>query len=348
VLEDFNLLIPAGEKIALVGTSGSGKSTLVHLIQRFYLPVAGQVLLDGHDISTLNLCWLRQQISVVSQEPMLFGTTIFSNIQQGLIGTKFEHELSANQHGLVINAAKMSNAHDFILKLPQGYETYVGERGTLLSGGQKQRIAIARAIVSDPKILILDEATSALDTTSEEVVQAALEKVSTGRTTITIAHRLSTIRTADNIVVMAHGRVIEQGTHDSLIHKKNVYYQLVQAQSIAIIPEIFEHPTRLLDTDTLSTESFEKAESGPNRSMIQHPGTLKPGQKKKLQYSLWTLIKLIGSYNKEEMHIMIFSLCCSIICGCGNPTQSVLLAEQIVALSLPPSMFTKLRHDANF
>jgi ATP-binding cassette subfamily B (MDR/TAP) protein 1 len=347
VLEDFNLLIPAGKKIALVGTSGSGKSTLVHLIQRFYLPVAGQVLLDGHDISTLNLCWLRQQISVVSQEPMLFGTTIFSNIQQGLIGTKFEHESTANQHGLVINAAKMSNAHDFILKLPQGYETYVGEHGTLLSGGQKQRIAIARAIVSDPKILILDEATSALDTTSEEIVQAALEKVSTGRTTITIAHRLSTIRTADNIVVMAHGRAIEQGTHDSLIEKKNVYYQLVQAQRIAEISESFEHP-RLLDIDTLPTESFEKAESGPNLSMIKHPGTPKSGQKKKFQYSLWTLIKLIASYNKEEVHIMIFSLCCSIICGCGNPTQSVFLAEQIVALSLPPSMFAKLRHDANF
>jgi len=161
VREDFNLLIPARKKTALVGTSGSGKSTLVHLIERFYLPVSGQILLDGHDISALNLRWLRQQMSLVSQEPTLFETTIYSNIEQGLIGTRFEHESTANQKELIVKAAKMSNAHEFIARLPQGYDTYVGEQGMLLSSGQKQRIAIARAIVGDSKILILDEATSA-------------------------------------------------------------------------------------------------------------------------------------------------------------------------------------------
>lgn len=154
VMKDVSLLIPAGKQTALVGASGSGKSTIVGLVERFYNPVSGQVLLDGHDVSTLNLRWLRQQISLVSQEPTLFGTTIFENIRHGLIGTRFEKEEEGRQQELVIEAAKMANAHDFITSLPEGYETNVGERGFLLSGGQKQRIAIARAVVSDPKVRI--------------------------------------------------------------------------------------------------------------------------------------------------------------------------------------------------
>lgn len=151
VMEDVSLTIPAGKTTALVGASGSGKSTVVGLVERFYDPVEGQVLLDGHDISTLNLRWLRQQMSLVSQEPTLFGTTIFHNIRYGLIGTKHESASEEEQKELIIEAAKKANAHDFISSLPEGYETNVGERGFLLSGGQKQRIAIARAIVSDPK-----------------------------------------------------------------------------------------------------------------------------------------------------------------------------------------------------
>lgn len=212
VMDGVSLVIPAGKKTALVGASGSGKSTIVGLVERFYDPVGGQVFLDGHDVSTLNLRWLRQQISLVSQEPTLFGTTIYKNIEHGLIGTKFEHESEERKKEFVIEAAKQANAHDFVSALPEGYETNVGERGFLLSGGQKQRIAIARAIVSDPKILLLDEATSALDTKSEGVVQAALEVAAAGRTTITIAHRLSTIKDADNIVVMTQGRIVEQGS----------------------------------------------------------------------------------------------------------------------------------------
>jgi ATP-binding cassette subfamily B (MDR/TAP) protein 1 len=154
VMKDVTLDIPAGKTTALVGASGSGKSTIVGLVERFYDPVGGQVLLDGHDISTLNLRWLRQQISLVSQEPTLFGTTIFHNIRYGLFGTNFEKETAEKQKELVVEAAKKANAHDFISSLPEGYETHVGERGFLLSGGQKQRIAIARAIVSDPKSMI--------------------------------------------------------------------------------------------------------------------------------------------------------------------------------------------------
>jgi ATP-binding cassette subfamily B (MDR/TAP) protein 1 len=348
VMEDFNLVIPAGKKTAIVGTSGSGKSTLVHLIERFYLPVAGQILLDGHDISTLNLRWLRQQISLVSQEPIIFGATIYSNIQQGLVGTKFEYESTAIQKELIVKAAKMSSAHDFIVSLPQGYETYVGEQGTLLSGGQKQRVAIARAIVGDPKILILDEATSALDTESEKIVQTALEAASNGRTTITIAHRLSTIRNADNIVVIAQGRVVEKGTHYQLLKNKNVYFQLVQAQSIARASGSDESQAGSSEAETQLVSSFEKAQIATNLAEVEKYSAPKSSQKGQGQYSLWTLIKLVGSLNLEETHVMIFSLFCSIICGGGNPAHSVLLAEQISTLSLPPNMFAKLRHDAEF
>ncbi|PMD29475.1 P-loop containing nucleoside triphosphate hydrolase protein [Hyaloscypha variabilis F] len=343
VMENFNLVIPAGERTAIVGISGSGKSTLVHLLERFYLPIAGQILLDGHDISTLNLKWIRQQLSLVSQEPTLFGTTIYSNIQQGLIGTVFEHESIAKQSELILNAAKMSNAHDFITGLPQGYETQVGEQGMLLSGGQKQRIAIARAIVGDPKILILDEATSALDTESEKLVQAALEAASHGRTTITIAHRLSTIRTADNIVVIARGKVVEQGTHQTLFEKTGVYHQLIQAQSITEASGDVEQRSETPH----HSEFVEKPVYASTQAADEKSDTRKAGDRSNTQYSLWTLIRLVGSFNQNEMYIMIFSLLCSIICGCGNPAHSLLLAEQISALSLPPNMYFKLRYDVD-
>ena len=233
VMEDVSMVAPAGKTTALVGGSGSGKSTIVGLVERFYAPIAGEVLIDGVSITDLNLRWLRQQIALVSQEPTLFATTIAGNIRHGLIGTKWEHVGEDQAQKMVEEASKMANAHDFISQLPEGYKTNVGERGFLLSGGQKQRIAIARAVISDPKILLLDEATSALDTKSEGVVQAALDKASKGRTTIVIAHRLSTIRNADNIVVMNKGVIVEQGTHDQLLEKQGAYHSLVQAQKIA-------------------------------------------------------------------------------------------------------------------
>ncbi|UKZ76888.1 hypothetical protein TrVFT333_004603 [Trichoderma virens FT-333] len=237
VMDDISVLIPAGRTTALVGPSGSGKSTIIGLVERFYNPVSGEILLDGHNIQSLNLRWLRNQISLVGQEPVLFSATIFENIKFGLTGTPFENEPEEAKQNRIEEAAKMANAHTFITSLPDGYGTHVGERGFLLSGGQKQRIAIARAIVGDPKILLLDEATSALDTKSEEIVQAALDKAAEGRTTITIAHRLSTIKTADNIVVIVDGKIMEQGTHEELLCTKGEYFKLVEAQKFNDLKE---------------------------------------------------------------------------------------------------------------
>ena len=368
VMEDVSLVVPSGKTTALVGASGSGKSTIVGLVERFYDPVGGEVLLDGHNVQGLNLRWLRQQISLVSQEPTLFGTTIHGNIRHGLIGTKYESLAREEQNELVIKAAKMANAHDFISGLPEGYETNVGERGFLLSGGQKQRIAIARAMVSDPKILLLDEATSALDTKSEGVVQAALDVASQGRTTIVIAHRLSTIRTADNIVVMSQGRIVEQGTHDQLLESRNAYYNLVEAQRITAEKEeqnIIENAELdELDEKVCRTPSGEKAnafEGDPddidirnklNRSTTEKSLSSVALQKRakasNKQYSLWTLIKLVASFNKQETYLMLTGLLFSIIAGGGNPTQAVFFAKSIVALSLPPPRYKELRDDIDF
>ncbi|OVA18006.1 ABC transporter [Macleaya cordata] len=226
ILSNLSLNVQPGKTIALVGSSGSGKSTVVSLIERFYDPTSGQVLLDGHDIKTLKLRWLRQQIGLVSQEPALFATTIKENMLLGRTdATQVEME----------EAARVANAHSFIIKLPQGYDTQVGERGLQLSGGQKQRIAIARAMLKNPAILLLDEATSALDSESEKLVQEALDRFMIGRTTLVIAHRLSTIRKADLVAVLQQGSVSEIGTHEELLAKgdNGVYAKLIRMQETA-------------------------------------------------------------------------------------------------------------------
>ncbi|KAJ4872169.1 ABC transporter B family member 1 [Raphanus sativus] len=226
ILNEFTLSVPAGKTIALVGSSGSGKSTVVSLIERFYDPTSGQVLLDGHDLKTLKLKWLRQQIGLVSQEPALFATSIKENI---LLGRPDADQVEVEE------AARVANAHSFIIKLPDGFDTQVGERGLQLSGGQKQRIAIARAMLKNPAILLLDEATSALDSESEKLVQEALDRFMIGRTTLIIAHRLSTIRKADLVAVLQQGSVSEIGTHDELFAKgeNGIYSKLIRMQEAA-------------------------------------------------------------------------------------------------------------------
>uniref|UniRef100_A0A8C2HHN7 ATP-binding cassette, sub-family B (MDR/TAP), member 11a n=1 Tax=Cyprinus carpio TaxID=7962 RepID=A0A8C2HHN7_CYPCA len=222
ILDDLNVVVKAGETTAFVGPSGSGKSTTIQLIQRFYDPKEGMVTLDGHDIRSLNIQWLRSLIGIVEQEPVLFATTITENIRYGRAGVTMEE---------VIEAAKQANAYNFIMDLPQKFDTLVGEGGGQMSGGQKQRIAIARALVRNPRILLLDMATSALDNESEAVVQEALDKARQGRTTISIAHRLSTVHNADVIVGFEHGRTVERGTHRQLLDRNGVYFTLVTLQN---------------------------------------------------------------------------------------------------------------------
>ncbi|WZY97443.1 hypothetical protein YC2023_069772 [Brassica napus] len=222
IFRDFDLTVPYGKSMALVGQSGSGKSSVLSLILRFYDPTAGTIMIDGQDIKKLKLKSLRRHVGLVQQEPALFATTIYENILYGKEGA-LESE--------VMEAAKLANAHDFICSLPGGYSTQVGERGIQMSGGQRQRIAIARAVLKNPAILLLDEATSALDVESERVVQQALDRLMSNRTTVVVAHRLSTIKNSDMISVIQEGKIIEQGSHNSLIENENgPYSRLINLQ----------------------------------------------------------------------------------------------------------------------
>ncbi len=221
VIEHLNLHIPQGKTVALVGPSGGGKTTLCHLIPRFYEITDGEILLDGTDIRTLSRKSLRNHIGMVAQDVFLFTGTIRENIGYGNLDATEEE---------IVDAAKKANIHDYIMTLPDGYDTYVGERGIKLSGGQKQRISIARVFLKNPSILILDEATSALDNATEMLIQSALEELSRGRTTIVVAHRLSTIKNADEIVVITEDGIPERGTHEELLQKGGLYNELYQYQ----------------------------------------------------------------------------------------------------------------------
>lgn len=356
VMDNVSLHIPAGKTTALVGASGSGKSTVIGLIERFYDPVGRSVLLDGRDVRTLNIQWLRQASSLVSQEPVLFATTVYNNIRHGLIGTESEELDEFHVKELVQGAARAANAHDFITLLPEGYDTNVGERGFLMSGGQKQRIAIARAIISDPKILLLDEATSALDTKSEGVVQAALDRASQGRTTVVVAHRLSTIKNADNIVVLSGGRIVEQGVHNDLLETKGAYFRLVEAQRItASMPQspIDDQIKKGSDSesllqeknhDGLSTTHMQSLSAGASSSGELSNTMIGEGPR----YSLWILLQFIWKLNQREWRLMVLALSFAIVAGGGIPTQAIFFAEALVALSRPPSQYAQLRHDVDF
>jgi len=221
VIKHLDLDIKPGEMIGLVGHSGSGKSTLVNLMCRFYDLSEGSISLDGVDIKQLKVADYRRQIGLVLQEPFLFFGTIADNIAYGM------PEASRDQ---IVAAARAAHAHEFILRMPQGYDSLVGERGQGLSGGERQRISIARALLINPRILILDEATSSVDTETEKEIQNALDNLVRGRTTIAIAHRLSTLRKADRLVVMDKGLIVEEGTHDALLENKGAYWRLYEAQ----------------------------------------------------------------------------------------------------------------------
>ncbi|KAJ8927496.1 hypothetical protein NQ314_020045 [Rhamnusium bicolor] len=314
ILQGLDLEINSGETVALVGTSGCGKSTVIQLIQRFYDPIEGEIYLDGENLKDLDLTWLRSNIGVVGQEPVLFGTTVSENIKYGNPNAT-EDEIKT--------AAKKANAHSFIKALPDGYNTIVGERGAQLSGGQKQRIAIARALVRNPAILLLDEATSALDNTSEAKVQAALDSASKECTTIIVAHRLSTIRGANKIVVISQGQVVEQGTHDELMEKKNEYYNLVttQVQSSELVQR-----SQTKESNAQFAEEMDNISIGTQNQLVEYEEDVKQNKKD----SVIEVIKM----NSPEWPQIVLGCTGSIIMGCAMPVFAILFGSILGTLAL--------------
>uniref|UniRef100_A0A8C1ZD08 MDR1 protein n=1 Tax=Cyprinus carpio TaxID=7962 RepID=A0A8C1ZD08_CYPCA len=330
ILQGMNLKVPHGKTIALVGASGCGKSTTIQLLQRFYDPDSGEVTLDGHDIRSLNVCWLRENMGIVSQEPVLFGTTIAENIRYGREDATDED---------IERAIKEANAYDFISKLPDKLNTMVGERGAQLSGGQKQRIAIARALIKNPKILLLDEATSALDTQSESIVQAALDKARAGRTTIVIAHRLSTIRSADIIAGFSEGKVVEHGTHRELMAKKGVYYSLVMQQvpnddldgNEYDIQDVSEGETSEESSETETPEGGmeRQMESGTLRRSLRRGSERRSSRKKSSEKENVSEIPFtkILALNKPEWPYLLVGTLASLVGGAVYPCVAILFAK---------------------
>ncbi|KAG8671709.1 hypothetical protein FPOAC1_004963 [Fusarium poae] len=334
VLKGINLNIPAGKTTAFVGASGSGKSTIIGLLERWYVPSSGRLLLDGVDVSTLNVKWFRSQMALVQQEPVLFRGTVFENVSKGFTDSQKALPME-EQRRIVQEACEASYAHEFIQNLENGYNTYLGERGGTLSGGQKQRVAIARSIVSDPKVLLLDEATSALDPNAERIVQKALSRVSQQRTTLVIAHRLSTIKDADNIVVISSGQVVEQGTHEELLALDSHYARLIRAQNLAVAEQetkadmIAKEDSDAFDTDD-SVRRVMTAQT--HNSMAAEGGDSKPKDR-----SILTSIFLVVKEQKAlRLYIIISALFCSIAAATW-PGQAILFSRIISAFSVETS-----------
>lgn len=334
VLQDFTLDIPSGKSTALVGASGSGKSTIIALLERWYDPIQGDISLDGKSIKTLNLRWLRTNIRLVQQEPTLFMGSVFENVRYGLIGTQWEDAPEEEQRRLVTEACKVAYAHDFVSQLPQGYDTECGERAGLLSGGQKQRIAIARSVVSQPSVLLLDEATSALDPHSETIVQRALDNAAKNRTTIVIAHKLATVKNADNIVVMSKGRIIEQGTHHSLMEKDGTYAKLVRIQDLGKAAE-----QQVVEEDASEERSASLTHSiGLEKSITRFPTKDVIEMEKQNEYNDYdmhkpiSMLKVVWRLTAEQSSLAIPYAAITIACIIGGgayPAQALLFSNLI-------------------
>ncbi|XP_078519721.1 ATP-dependent translocase ABCB1 [Lissotriton helveticus] len=333
VLKGLNLKVHSGQTVALVGSSGCGKSTTVQLIQRFYDPEYGTITIDGEDIRSLNVRYLREIIGVVSQEPILFDTSIVENIRYGREDVTMEE---------IERAVKEANAYDFIMKLPDKFDTLVGSRGTQLSGGQKQRIAIARALVRRPKILLLDEATSALDTESEAVVQAALDKAREGRTTIVVAHRLSTIRNANVIAAFEDGVITEQGTHDELMAKQGVYFKLVTMQTSVVNNEYEDIAEMDLDIENSPTGMGPKASELMLLRKKSSIRSLKKGKDAEIDVEVVqpnenvppVSFAKVMRLNKSEWPYFVVGTICAIINGATQPAFAIIFSKIIGVFAL--------------
>lgn len=338
VLNNMSLSVKNGQTIALVGSSGCGKSTTVQLLQRFYDPYEGSICIDGHDIRTLNIRYLREMIGVVSQEPVLFATTIAENIRYG------RPDVTQQE---IEQATKEANAYDFIVNLPDKFETLVGDRGTQMSGGQKQRIAIARALVRNPKILLLDEATSALDAESETIVQAALDKVRKGRTTIVVAHRLSTIRNADVIAGFQNGEIVELGTHNKLMQLQGVYHTLVTMQSFQNVEESNEDLTEQDEDDKsplVKSPSLRKRKSTRGSSFAVSEEDTKDDKDKIDEteddappVSFFHVMRL----NLSELPFIVLGVICATINGAMQPLFAILFSKIITVFANPDKEFVR-------
>ncbi|KAF4441558.1 hypothetical protein F53441_12007 [Fusarium austroafricanum] len=325
ILHSLDLDIPADQTTALVGASGSGKSTIFGLLERWYVPSNGSITLDGRPVESLNLQWLRTNIRMVQQEPTLFSGSIYQNVVDGLTGTPMVDLPEDEKRAMVIEACKSAYAHDFIETLPNGYDTWIGERGASLSGGQKQRVVIARSIISNPKVLMLDEATSALDPNAEKIVQQALNNVAKGRTMIVIAHRLSTIRDADNIIVMAKGETIEQGSHDSLIERGGTYSRLVRLQDLG-------KGTALSDDGDETTDQDEPvAGLDPILSRASHHATADITQDDGIDYGLLEGLWLVVKEQRPLWFLFFILVIISLLGGGTYPALAILFSKTMKA-----------------
>ena len=356
VLRDVSIKFPVNQTTALVGHSGSGKSSISNMLLRFYDPLVGRILLDNKDLADYQIRWLRQQIAVVKQESFMFNKSVFDNIVIEFTGSQLVKVSQEDKCKAVRVAAEMAQASDFIEKLPEGYDTIVGTRGSRLSGGQLQRIAISRALVNNPRILILDEATSALDSETEARLLSTMSSpVQEGnrRTTIFIAHRLSTIRNADNIVVLDAGRVVESGKHNELMAAQSHYYNLVKTQEVdhddqSNTDEIGDLKREAsLSVEKLNQDMEEKVDFGqgsPSAKTQAHSQE----DSDSTSSSIFSMIMFIFKLNKGEWHWLLIGLICCVIAGGEEPVSAVLFGKAITAISRPLNEGDIIRSDTAF